>query len=164
MDFTAEFFQHHVRYLGELIDRAEHLDPQALDERISVSVPSIDDSPTIRSLLSRLIGQLQMWGASMDGVGYDFDVEHDEPVTSMRERLERVGPAFTASVRDIGDRGAYEEMYLDTTCEQPFSFTAAGMLGHILTYGSYRRTLVTAAIEAASNEGLADDPLEWFAP
>jgi hypothetical protein len=30
-------------------------------------------------------------------------------------------------------------------------------------HGRYRRTLVTAAIEAASNEGLADDPLEWFA-
>jgi hypothetical protein len=31
------------------------------------------------------------------------------------------------------------------------------------TYGSYRRTLVNAAIEAASGEGLADDPLDWFA-
>jgi len=38
------------------------------------------------------------------------------------------------------------------------------MLGHILTYGSYRRTLVTAAVEAATGTGLADDPLEWFAP
>jgi AraC family transcriptional regulator len=164
MNFTTAFFDHHVRYLGQLLEQVAALPEGDLDEPIRLSVPSIDDQPTIRSLMSRLIGQMEMWSASMSGGVYDFAVERDESVGSMRTRLTRVGPAFTMAVRDLGERDGYDETFVDTTCETPFSFTAAGMLGHILTYGSYRRTLVTAAVEAASGASMVDDPLEWFAP
>jgi len=102
MNFTSSFFDHHVRYLGQLLDSASGLPQDALDAPIQLSVPSIDDAPTIRSLLSRLIGQLEMWSASMAGDSYDFAVERNESVDSMRTRLARVGPAFTSAVRDLG--------------------------------------------------------------
>src|SRR6187397_1939606 len=61
MDLIVRMVEHHVWLVGELVDRAAKLDDAKLDEPIAISVEGIDDDPTIRSLLSRLVGQMDMW-------------------------------------------------------------------------------------------------------
>jgi AraC family transcriptional regulator len=164
MIFPAELVDQHVAVLGQLLDRAATLTPAQLDEPIEISVEGIDDNPTIRSLLSRLVGQLDMWNAAMASTPYDFEIERHESLESMRARLATAGGVFAAFVRAVCEQDRLDETFVDATCEVPYEFTVAGMIGHVLTYAAYRRTLVVGALASAGAEEVADDPLTWFVP
>jgi len=121
----------------------------------------IDESPTLRSLLSCLAGQLDMWNHAVADRPYDFGVEQDESVGSMRERLAGCGQTFLGHVQDTCGRGALEERFVDATGESPVFFTYGGMIAHVLSYGAYWRTLLYGGLTAAGVADLEDDPLAW---
>jgi AraC family transcriptional regulator len=89
MTFVAGVIDHHLAALGQLLDRAAILPASQLDAPLDIPGPGIDASPTIRSLLSRLVGQMEMWGAAMASRPYDFAIERQEPIASLHERLRR---------------------------------------------------------------------------
>ena len=101
MDFLTSLTAHHVWLVGQLIDRAETLSDEQLDAPIEISVAGIDENPTIRSLLSRLVGQLDMWNHARADQDYDFARERGETLDSMRARLEIAGSAFQAHVQSV---------------------------------------------------------------
>ena len=164
MIFAAEMVDHHLTVIGQLLDRAATLTDDALDTVIQISVQGIDDTPTIRSLLSRLVGQLDMWNASMASETYDFAIEEHESIDSMRTRLNIGGQAFASFVRTASEQDRLGETFVDATVCVPYEFTAAGMIAHVLTYAAYRRTLVVGALASAGAPDVEDDPLSWFAP
>jgi hypothetical protein len=135
-----------------------------LDATIELSVEGTDDDPTIRSLLSRLVGQLAMWDAATDNRRYDFSVEEHECLTSMRARLAEAGPAFLTKMRTLADEGRLDETFVDITCEPPEVFTYGGMIAHVLTFAAHRRTLVCGAlIDAGVTDLGSGDPMRWVA-
>jgi AraC family transcriptional regulator len=164
MTFVSGLVDHHVSLVGELLDRAATLDDAQLDAPVALPAPGIDADPTIRSLLSRLVGQMDMWSKAMANQPYDHAVERAETVDSMRARLRAAGPAFAAYVRGVTERDRLEETFVDATSDTPYVFTAAGMIGHVLTYAAYRRTAVVCALAALGRPDVDDDPLTWFAP
>lgn len=164
MDLTVTMVEHHVWLLGELLDRATGLTDRQLDAPIELSVEGIDDHPTIRSLLSRLVGQMDMWNASVASRAYDFGVERGESLASMRSRLADAGTTFVAQVRDVCRHNRLDETFVDATCEPPRVFTYGGMIAHVLTYAAHRRTIVVGALESAGAPAVDDDPLTWLAP
>jgi AraC family transcriptional regulator len=163
MEFAAGLVDHHIAVLGQMLDSAAPLNDQQLDAPIEVPRPGIDQDPTIRSLLSRLVGQLQMWGAAMASQPYDFGAERDESIASIRARLACAGQDFAAYVHGVCADDRFGETFVDATGDEPYVFTAAGMIAHVLTYAAFRRTLVVSALAAAGRE-IEDDPLAWFAP
>jgi AraC family transcriptional regulator len=164
VNFAAGIVDQHTTLLAQLLDRAATLTDEQLDAPIEISVQGIDDSPTIRSLLSRLVGQLDMWNAAMASEPYDFAVEERESLDSMRLRLARAGPAFAGFVRAATEQDRLDETFVDATGCVPYVFTAAGMVAHVITYAAYRRTLVCGALASAGAADVEDDPLTWFAP
>lgn len=164
MNFAAEMVDQHVALISQLLDRAATLTVEQLDGPIEISVDSIDDNPTIRSLLARLVGQLDMWNAAMASETYDFAVEEHETIDSMRARLATAGQSFATFVRTASEEDRLDEAFVDATCCVPREFTVAGMIGHVLTYAAYRRTLVVGALSSAGAADVEDDPLAWFAP
>jgi len=164
MDLLMKLLQHHVWLVGEIVDRAGRLSDEQLDMPITVSVEGIDDEPTLRSLLARLVGQLDMWNAAMDGRAYDFAVEQDEPLRSIRARLDTAGPAFLARARAVIEERRLDETFVDAICDPPEVFTYGGMLGHVLTFAAHRRTLAIGALHSAGITDLgAGDPMRWVA-
>ena len=85
MELLTRMVEHHVWLTGEMIRVAERLTDEQLDQTIGLAVD--DDRQTIRSLLSRLVGQMGMWNAAMATRDYDWSVEEHESLSSMRERL-----------------------------------------------------------------------------
>ena len=75
MDLITKMVEHHVWLTGEMVARAARLEDDILDEPIEISVEGLDDDPTLRSLLSRLVGQMAMWNAAMACREYDWSVE-----------------------------------------------------------------------------------------
>ena len=76
MELLTKMVEHHIWLTGEMVRLAERLTEEQLDEEIELNVD--DDRQTIRSLLSRLIGQMGMWNAAMATRDYDWSVEEHE--------------------------------------------------------------------------------------
>ncbi|HET8653246.1 MAG TPA: AraC family transcriptional regulator [Gaiellaceae bacterium] len=164
MDLLVRMVEHHVWLLGEMVDRAERLPDELLDTPVEISVEGLDDDPTLRSLLSRLVGQLAMWDAAVHDRQYDFEVERGETVAGMRARLAAAGPGFLSEVRAIVDEGRLDETFVDAICDPPEVFTYGGMIAHVLTFAAHRRTLVCGAlIDAGVGDLGAGDPMHWVA-
>ena len=164
MDLLVRMVEHHVWLLGEMLTRAERLPDDVLDAPVEISVEGLDDDPTLRSLLSRLVGQLAMWDAAVQDRTYDFEVERGESVASMRARLAEAGPEFLSEVRTIVDEGRLDETFVDAICDPPEVFTYGGMIAHVLTFAAHRRTLVCGAlIDAGITDLGAGDPMRWVA-
>jgi AraC-like DNA-binding protein len=162
MQLVETMLEHHVWTVGEMVQRASTLADADLDTPIVISVEGVDDDPTLRSLLSRLIGQMAMWNAAMEDRAYDFAIERGETIGSMRERLANQGPAFVQRVRAIIRDGRLDETFVDATCDPPRAFTYGGMVAHVLTFAAHRRTLVAGALIDAGIQDLgAADPLPW---
>lgn len=160
MELLQKMVEHHVWLLGEMVDRAATLPDDVLDRRIEVSVQGIDDDPTPRSLLSRLVGQLHMWNAAVANEPYDFAVERGESTCSMKKRLAEHGPRFLETVRTAD----FDETFVDATCDPPEVFSYGGMVAHVLTFAAHRRILVHGALEdAGAADGLVGDPMHWIA-
>jgi AraC-like DNA-binding protein len=162
MDLLTSMVEHHVWLTGEMIECASRLSDDQLDQVIRLDVD--DDQQTIRSLLSRLVGQMGMWNAALDDREYDWSVEEHESLDSLRSRLAVEGPTYLGHVRDVVDRGRLDDTFVDALCEPAEIFTYGGMIAHVLTFAAHRRTLVALALDA---HGITDlgwgDPMRWVA-
>lgn len=164
MELLYRMVEHHVWLVGEMLDRAENLSDDVLDRPIEISVEGIDDRPTLRSQLSRLVGQLGQWNASTAGVDYDFPGEADASVACLRKRLATSGPEFLERVGGIVREDRLDDTFVDALCDPPRVFTYGGMIAHVLTFAAHRRTLVCGALVDAGVADLgAGDPMEWVA-
>lgn len=162
MDLIRSMVDHHVWLLGQMLQQAARLRDEQLDDPIEISVEGIDADPTLRSLLSRLVGQLGMWHANLAGQEYDFAVEQGESVQSMRRRLDEVGPAFAGEVGELCTSNRLDELIV-CPGENVEVYTAGGMIAHVLTFASYRRTLVAGALHDAGCDDLdSGDPIRWI--
>jgi AraC family transcriptional regulator len=163
MDLVIAMVEHHQHVLRQLIDAAGTLDSDRLERPIELSVEGVDEDPTIRSLLARLVGQMAMWNASMAGVPYDFDAERSQSLATVGAAFEDAGPKFLERVRDVADGNRLAETFVDTTCSPARVFSYGGMIAHVLTYAAHRRTLVTGALASAGLPAIDDDPIGWVA-
>lgn len=162
MDLLTSMVEHHIWLTGEMIRVAGRLDDERLDQPIVLDVD--DDPQTIRSLLSRLVGQMGMWNAAMSDREYDWSVEEHEPLDAMRARLAEEAPVYLGHVRDVVGRGALDETFVDALCEPAEVFTYGGMIAHVLTFAAHRRTLVALALDRHGAGELGwGDPMLWVA-
>ncbi|MFD7154775.1 helix-turn-helix domain-containing protein [Kribbella sp. NPDC059898] len=162
MDLVCSMIDHHVWLLGQMLSQAARLEDEQLDRPIEISVEGIDAEPTLRSLLSRLVGQLGMWHANLAGQEYDFAVEQGESVQSMRRRLDVVGPAFAGEVGELCTANRLDELIV-CPGDSVEVYTAGGMIAHVLTFAAYRRTLVAGALHDAGCDDLdSGDPIRWI--
>jgi AraC-like DNA-binding protein len=162
MQLLTRMVEHHVWLTGEMIRLAERLTDEQLDRQIVLDVD--EDTQTIRSLLSRLVGQMGMWNAAMASRDYDWSVEEHESLGSMRERLAVEGPTYLAHVRSVVDEDRLDDTFVDALCEPAEVFTYGGMIAHVLTFAAHRRTLVALAFGSHGLEDLGwGDPMLWVA-
>jgi AraC-like DNA-binding protein len=162
MNLLTAMVEHHIWLTGEMIARAERLTDEQLDKPIELSVD--EDQQTIRTLLSRLVGQMGMWNAAMANRDYDWSVEEHESVESLRRRLAEEGSTYLAHVRQVCEEGRLDDTFVDALCEPAEVFTYGGMIAHVLTFAAHRRTLVALALDAAGISDLGwGDPMRWVA-
>ncbi len=161
-DLLEKMVEHHIWLTGELVRVAGNLADADLDEPIAEEDPG--EVQSIRSILSRLVGQMGMWNAAMATRDYDWSVEDHESLTSMRRRLGIEGPRYLAHVREVCDQGRLDDTFVDALCEQPSVFTYGGMVAHVVTFAAYRRTVVVLALARRGHDELGwGDPMRWVA-
>jgi AraC family transcriptional regulator len=162
MDLLIRMAEHNVWLIGEMLTRADRLADDVLDTPIELSVEDLDDQPTLRSQLARLVGQLSMWNAATAGQEYDFASEAGQSIAWLRKRLAEAGPAFLANVETIVREDRLDESFVDASSGPPAVFTYGGMIAHVLTFAAHRRTLVCGALMSAGISDLGGgDPIHW---
>jgi AraC-like DNA-binding protein len=164
MELLTKMVEHHVWLVGELVDKAAGLTDDQLDTLVRVSVDNEDGQMTLRSILSRLVGQMDMWLCALDNREYDWSQEQAESVAGMRRRLDVVGGRYLDEVTRVVDEGRLDETFVDALCEPAEVFTYGGMVAHVLTFAAYNRTLAVQAMALHGVEGLGwGDPMKWVA-
>jgi AraC family transcriptional regulator len=163
VDLVIEMVEHHVWVVEQLVGRAARLSDEQLDEPLAGPVEGIDGQ-TLRWMLSRLVGQMAMWCAAMEDGEYDFAVERHESVTSVRRRLDTVGPQFVEQVRRVADEGRFDETFVDTFHpDGTMVMTYGAMVAHVLTFAAHHRLVAVAKLR---EHGITDlgwgDPKPWF--
>ena len=162
MDLLTKMVEHHIWLTGQIVEHAARLTDEQLDEVIELNVD--DDRQTIRSLASRLVGQMGMWNAAIAQRAYDWSVEEHESVDSLRRRLAVEGPAYLAQVREVAEQGRLDDTFVDALCEPAEVFTYGGMIAHVLTFAAHRRCLVVLALDKHGDSDLGwGDPMRWVA-
>ncbi len=161
-DLLEKMVEHHIWLTGELVRVAGNLTDAELDATVAEEDPG--EVQSIRSILSRLVGQMGMWNAAMATRDYDWSVEEHESLTSMRRRLGIEGPRYLAHVREVCDQGRLDDTFVDALCEQASVFTYGGMVAHVVTFAAYRRTVVVLALARHGHDELGwGDPMRWVA-
>jgi AraC-like DNA-binding protein len=162
MNLIIKMVEHHVWLIGEMVERAGTLSDAQLDAALGTGIE--EDLPSLRSLLSRLIGQMDMWNCALAMRDYDWSQESRESIDHMRSRLAKVAPVFVGHVREVAEQGRLDETFVDALCEPAEVYTYGGMIAHVLTFAAYRRTLVVGALDAAGVPDLGwGDPMKWVA-
>lgn len=163
VELLTGMVEHHIWLTGEMIKRAATLTDEQLDEPIIISVD--DSGKTLRRLLSRLVGQMELWNQVIANKPYDFSVEHHEDLTAMRERFARTAPRFLAQVHDVVESGRLDETFVNALREPAAIYTYCGMIAHVLTFAAHTRTLVILSFKKAGAGDLLywGDPLDWVA-
>ena len=134
MNLVKRMVEHYVWLVGELIASAESLSDEQLDGPIVLPFEGIDDDPTIRSLMSRLIGQMDMWNSVIAGSAYDWSVEDGESITSMRSRLDRAGSGFLDEVHRVVEEARLDETFIDAHSEPVEVFTYGALIAHVCSH------------------------------
>ncbi len=161
MDILTRMFDHHIWLAGQIIDHSAGLDDDDLDRPIALSVEGIDDSPTLRGLADRLVGQLEMWVTALDG-GTSMPPPGDTTPAGLTARLAAAAPRFRELVVEPIEAGRADETFVDAVCDPPETFTFGGVLAHVLTFSAVRRTMAVGALETAGISDLgAGDPMHF---
>jgi AraC-like DNA-binding protein len=163
MDLIQKMVEHHIWLTGELIECAGQLTDEQLDEQIVMNVDDDPDPSTLRRIISRLVGQMAMWNATMANREYDFSIEQDESLTSARRRLAEAAPVFLGHVRDAIDQGQLDDVFVDACSDPPHTCTYGAMIAHVLTFAAHRRTLAVLALDKHGVTRLGwGDPISYI--
>lgn len=161
MDVLTRMVDHHLWLVGEIVDRTALVGDETLDRQIELSVEGIDEGPTLRRLSDRLVGQLEMWVASVEGET-SMPSSDDVSPQGLRQRLDGIAPRFRAEVLAPVQEGRGDETFVDAICDPPETFSYAGIVSHVLTFAAVRRTMAIGALESA---GIGDlgcgDPMAF---
>jgi hypothetical protein len=80
----------------------------------------------------------------------------------MKRRFAAASKAFSDQVRAIKDRGDWDAGFVDALCDPPESFTYGGMLAHVATFSTCRRTRAILAFRQLGVDDIGiGDPMQW---
>jgi AraC family transcriptional regulator len=163
MDLSDRLVEHDHWHTARLLEQAATLSDEALDRHVrpGLIVHAFEGpEPDVRTMLDRLVFTKEVWTAAI--AGRDFQVDRDRSIAGQQARLAVVQPQFTALVRRIRDRNEWDDVFVDTLCTPPVSFTFGSVIAHILTVSVIRRQTVTDVLrELGVPDVETRDPIEW---
>ncbi len=163
-DVTDRMVAHHLDRVEELLGLAETLADTDLDRPLRPGLVVVwfeGPEASARLLALRLVATLEVWTAAIAGEPAPEAPSDDEAVPELRRRFAHVAPRFARIVRDLADRDAWDDAFVDALCEPPQAFTHGGVIAHVLTYGAVRREALAALLAELGAEPSNADPILW---
>jgi len=115
---------------------------------------------SVAAVLEHQVWTKEVWLAAIEGA--DIPPREGDDPGALLERHDAVAPRWLAAVRDIDQRGAWDDVLIDALCDPPESFVLSSVIGHVLTYAAYRRQLARLLLRSLGHEVDHGDPIEWL--
>jgi uncharacterized damage-inducible protein DinB len=167
MDLFDRFAGNDSWHTRRLLEYASTLTPEQLDQTLPTVIemlPWRESNRTLRQLLENIIFTKEVWTAALSGA----DMDMNGPPPSMRspqamlQRLEKTDAELHRILRDVRNRSAWDDTFVDALCEPAETFTFGGVFAHIMTFNAHRRLLALDALRqlGVQTEGFGD-PMEY---
>ncbi|WP_018155621.1 helix-turn-helix domain-containing protein [Demetria terragena] len=159
-----QLIAHDLADTQDLLETAQGLSDHALRAvRASGTTVLPWDGPeeSVLQVLTNLVFAKEVWHAAIVGTTMPTRDESSSPTTLLaRHRV--VATGWLAVVRDIDERGAWEDRLIDALCDPPESFVMSGVIAHVVTYSSHRRQLARQWMRQCGVEVDEGDPIMWL--
>ena len=153
MDLFELFAGTDTWYMRKMLEQAAQLTDEQLDRPQGFTAKVFAwDKPdeNLREILERMVLTKEVWVAALTN-GPMPPVENAAPevrtAKALLDRSCRAEAEFTRVFRDIRDRGAWDETFVDALCEPPETFTFGGMFAHVITFNTHRRMMALDAFQ-----------------
>jgi len=167
MDLFDRFAGNDSWHTRRLLEYAGTLTDEQLDRPLPTVVellPWRESNKTLRQLLENIIYTKEVWTAALSGS--DMDVDGAAKVKSspqqMLRRLEKTDAELHRIFKDVRNRSAWDDTFVDALCEPAEAFTFGGVFAHIITFNAHRRLMALDALRqlGVQTEGFGD-PMEY---
>lgn len=152
MDLYDIFSGQEAWHTRRLLNLAETLSDEKLDQPLESQTKVFPwDGPdrSLRQVLDRMVLTKEVWAAALSGSSMppmeEAPAEHRTPM-AMLARMEKADAAFDGVLKDVRDRSAWEDTFVDALCEPPEVFTFGGTFAHVITFNFYRRMIAIDAM------------------
>ena len=152
MDLFDIFSGQESWHTRRLLDLAKTLNDEQLDRPLKNQVKVFPwDGPdqSLRQTLDRMVQTKEAWAAALTGGSMPLmenaPSEHRTP-SAMLTRMEKADAAFHSVLKDVRNRSAWEDTFVDALCEPPETFTFGGVFAHVVIFNAYRRMLAIDAL------------------
>lgn len=140
-------------YMRKLLTQAGQLSDEQLDKPLGITTTLFAWSApdrNLREILERMVLTKEVWVAAltngpMPQIG--GAPEDQRTPQALLERSEKVESEFNRLMREVRDRGAWNETFVDALCEPPETFTFGGTFAHVITFNTYRRMMALEAFQ-----------------
>ena len=167
MDLFDRFAGNDSWHMRRLLEYASKLTEEQLDQPLPNVVellPWRESNKTLRQLLENIIFTKEVWTAALAGA----DMDMNGPPASQRSpqamlaRLEKTDAELHRILKDVRNRSAWDDTFVDALCEPAETFTFGGVFAHIMTFNAHRRLMALDALRqlGVQTEGFGD-PMEY---
>lgn len=155
-------------YMKKMLEQAAQLSDEQLDRPQGFTGKVFgweQPDQNLREILERMVVTKEVWVAALTkGPMPPVENAPAEVRTpqALLERSCRAEAEFTRVFREIRDRGAWDDTFVDALCEPPESFSFGGTFAHIITFNTHRRMLALDAFQrlGAPISGIGC-PMDW---
>ena len=160
MDLYDRFAGNDSWHTRKLLEYAGSLTDEQLDQPMSAIVemlPWRESTSTLRVILENIVFTKEVWTAAL--AGRDMANINGTPASErspavMLTRLKKTDDELHRIFSDVGERGAWDDTFVDALCEPAETFTFGGVFAHIMTFNAHRRLM---ALDALHKE-----PVAWI--
>jgi AraC family transcriptional regulator len=167
MDLFDRFAGNDSWHTRRLLEYAATLTEEQLDRQLPTVVellPWRESNKTLRQLLENIIFTKEVWTAALSGADMDVNgpPKSQRSPKAMMQRLEKTDAELHRIFRDIRNRSAWDDTFVDALCEPAETFTFGGVFAHIMTFNAHRRLMALDALRqlGVQTEGFGD-PMEY---
>jgi AraC family transcriptional regulator len=145
MDLFDIFSGQESWHTRRLLEVAKTLNDEQLDRPLENQVKVFPwDGPdrSLRQMLDRMVLTKEVWAAALTGgsmPAMENAPPSDRTPSAMMARLDRADQEFHGVLKDVRNRSAWDDTFVDALCEPPETFTFGGMFAHVITFNAYRR-------------------------
>jgi uncharacterized damage-inducible protein DinB len=159
MDLLDRLLGHDAWTTRQLLQCARNLSDEELDREFDIGHRSV------RATVDHIVFNMEVWSALMAGQRPDTtrgSEPEDRSIPALRTRLDAAASHLAAVARNIADRNAWDELWLDTLDEPPIWKSYGGAVAHLITHSMHHRAQVIYMLRALGLEDLPEgDVLSW---
>lgn len=167
MDLFDRFAGNDSWHTRRLLEYAGTLKDEQLDRPLPTVVellPWRESNKTLRQLLENIVFTKEVWTAALSGTEMDVNgpPKSQRSPKAMLQRLEKTDAELHRILKDIRNRSAWDDTFVDALCEPAETFTFGGVFAHIITFNAHRRLMALDALRqlGVQTEGFGD-PMEY---